>query len=265
MSAVVRTAMIGELIRDWRQRRRLSQLDLAVEAEVSTRHLSFVETGRAKPSREFVLHLAEYLEVPLRERNHLLLAAGFAPIYTETTLEDDAMGPVREAIDRLLTGHEPYPALIVDGRWNLVSANRPMAAMLQGVSPELLRPPANALRIALHPDGLAPRIVNFDSYSAHLMGRLRRRLAASADAELLALRDELRQYPHVSQGRTSSPDPAEMLYSPLVVRFAGADLTFFSIIATFGTALDVTLAELSIEAFYPSDPATTAAVRAAWG
>lgn len=255
---------VGELIRDWRRRRRLSQLDLAVEAEVSTRHLSFVETGRSRPSRELVLHLAKYLDVPLRERNHLLLAAGFAPAYTQTPLEAEEMSAVREAIDKLLTSHEPYPAVIVDGRWNVVSTNRPMDALLEGVAPELLRPPANALRVALHPDGMARQIVNFGEYSDHLMARLRRRLLASPDPQLAALRDELHAYLRVSDERTASRDPAEMLFSPLVMGMDGRQLTFFSTIATFGTALDITLAELSIEAFYPADPETTAAVREMW-
>src|SRR5512139_2103150 len=166
---------IGGLLRDWRQRRRLSQLDLAIEAEVSARHLSFVETGRARPSRELVLHLAGHLDVPLRERNALLLAAGYAPTFKETSLDADEMAPVRAALDRVLGGHEPYPAIAVDGRWNIVSANpSALAIMADGVDPDLLRPPVNALRVTLHPDGLAPRIVNFAVYSAHLLERLGR-------------------------------------------------------------------------------------------
>src|SRR5689334_19807391 len=159
---------VGTLLRDWRQRRRLSQLDLALDAKVSARHISFVETGRANPSRELVLHLAEQLEVPLRDRNSLLLAAGYAPVYAETPLDSDAMAPARKAIDMILKGHEPYPALVVDRRWDLVSANGPaMAIMTDAVDPALLEPPANSLRLTLHPDGLAPQIENLADYSAH--------------------------------------------------------------------------------------------------
>src|SRR4051795_8799265 len=198
MSVMTPSRGVGELLRDWRQRRRLSQLDLAVEADVSARHLSFVETGRSKPSRELLLHLAEHLDVPLRERNALLLAAGYAPAYAERALGDDAMAPVRDALERLLKGHEPFPAVAVDRQWELVSANAPALALLtDGVAPELLEPPANTLRISLHPDGLAPRIANLTEYSAHLLTRLRREAALSADPALVALYDELRAYPGV--------------------------------------------------------------------
>jgi transcriptional regulator with XRE-family HTH domain len=184
------------LLRDWRQRRRLSQLHLASEAEVSPRHLSFVETGRSRPSRELVLHLAEHLDIPLRERNALLLAAGYAPTYHETAFDAPEMQPVRDALDKVLSGHEPFPAVVVDRRWNLISANNPALTLLtDGVAPELLEPPANALRASLHPDGLAPRIVNFAECSEHLLTRLDRQVAASGDEELRALGNELRTYP----------------------------------------------------------------------
>src|SRR5579871_1895284 len=187
---------VGELLRDWRQRRRLSQLDLAVEAEVSTRHLSFVETGRARPSRELVLHLAEQLDVPLRERNALLLAAGYAPLYRETALDRDELAPVRAAIEALLSGHEPFPALVVDRHWTIVSANRPTQAILStAVAPALLTPPVNALRVTLHPQGLAPHIVNLAEYRAHLLARLHRQVLLTADETLAALEAELRGYP----------------------------------------------------------------------
>src|SRR5438094_1960189 len=184
---------VGGLLRAWRQQRRLSQLDLAVEAEVSPRHLSFVETGRSKPSRELLLHLAEHLEVPLRERNALLLAAGYAPVYQQSPLDSPEMAPVRDALDKILTGHEPFPAVVVDRGWDLVSANGPALAILtDGVAPDLLAPPTNALRVSLHPDGLASRILNLAEYSSHLLARLHRQAMVSADAELIALADELR-------------------------------------------------------------------------
>jgi transcriptional regulator with XRE-family HTH domain len=255
---------VGDLLRDWRQRRRRSQLDLAVEAEVSARHLSFVETGRSKPSRELLLHLAEHLDVPLRERNALLLAAGYAPVYPERPLDAGDMAPVRAALDKILAGHEPFPAVIVDRHWDLVSANAPALAVLtEGVAAELLAPPVNALRVSLHPDGLAPRIANLAEYSAHLLVRLRREIDVTGDRRLAALHDELRGYPGVDDGSSAHVDPASLLFVPLVLRSPVGELTFFSTLATFGTALDVTVAELAIEAFFPADKDTEAALRAA--
>jgi transcriptional regulator with XRE-family HTH domain len=253
---------VGPLLRDWRQRRRLSQLDVALEAAVSARHLSFVETGRSRPSRELVLHLAEHLGVPLRERNALLLAAGYAPFYGESRLDADELAPVREALEKILAGHEPYPAIVVDRRWNLVSANRPALAILSdGVAPELLAPPANALRATLHPDGLAPRIGNLAEYSAHVLDRLRRELAVSGDPDVRALYEELRGYPGVVDD-AAPHDPGRDLFVPLVLRGpTGRDLRFFSTVATFGTALDITVAELAIESFFPADAETAAALR----
>jgi transcriptional regulator with XRE-family HTH domain len=264
MSVATATLGVGDLLRGWRQRRRLSQLDLASEAEVSTRHLSFVETGRSKPSRELLLHLAEHLEVPLRERNALLLAAGYAPVHAQTPLDAEAMTPVRAALDKILAGHEPYPAVIVDRRWDLVMANRPAIEILtDGVSPDLLAPPMNALRITLHPDGMAPRIANFAEWSAHLLQRLHRQATIAADPEVIALLEELRGYPDVTETSPAAVDPAAMLFVPLRLRTAdGAELCFFSTVATFGTAVDITLAELSIESFFPADAATEAALRA---
>jgi transcriptional regulator with XRE-family HTH domain len=256
---------VGDLLRQWRHQRRMSQLDLAVEAEVSARHLSFVETGRSHPSRELVLHLAEHLDVPLRDRNTLLMAAGFAPTYPETPLDAAEMAPVRDAIDKILGSHEPFPAVVVDRHWNLVSANQPALTILTGgVDPALLAAPASTLRVCLHPEGLAPRIVNFDEYSAHLLDRLDRLAAATSDPELLSLRDELRRYPGVSAAHFGGSDTASRLFVPLVLRDhsdgEGA-LTFFSTIATFGTAHDITLAELAIESFFPADERTSAALR----
>jgi transcriptional regulator with XRE-family HTH domain len=243
------TATVGELLRDWRQRRHLSQLDLAGAAEVSARHLSFVETGRSKPSRELVVHLASHLDVPLREQNALLLAAGYAPAYRETPLDDDAMAPVNDALDKILSSHEPFPAVIINRRWELVRANAPLLALMGGVDPSLLEPPVNVLRVSLHPGGVAPRIENLDEWSAHLLTRLRREAMLSADPYLGELYDELREYPGVQEGSDTDVTAASMLFVPLKID----GLTFFSTVATFGTALDVTLAELSIEAFFPAN------------
>jgi transcriptional regulator with XRE-family HTH domain len=262
MSTLSPAMGVGGLLRDWRSRRRLSQLDLAVEADVSARHLSFVETGRSRPSRELVLHLAEHLDVPLRERNTLLLAAGYAPTYRATSLEADEMSPVRDALDKILTGHEPYPAVVVDRHWNLVTANSSAFAVLtDGVHPALLTPPINALRVSLHPDGMAPRIANLPEYSAHLLERLHRQTIAFADAELIALHDELRRYPGVRDEPAGTSTTAGMLFVPLVLRVGAGELRFFSTLATFGTALDITIAELAIESFFPADEATAAALR----
>jgi transcriptional regulator with XRE-family HTH domain len=250
---------VGDLLRDWRHRRRLSQLDLSVEAEVSARHLSFVETGRSKPSRELVLHLAEHLDVPLRERNSLLLAAGYAPAYKERSLDDAGMDPVRTALDLILGGHEPYPAVIVDRRWDLVTANSAALGLFTvGVAPDLLEPPINVYRLGLHPDGLAPRVANFAEYAEHLLIQLQRDVAVSGDAGLAELLEEVRGYPGVVDASPVVPDPARMLFLPMQLLAADGEtvLSFFSTLATFGTALDITVAELSIEAFFPADEQT---------
>lgn len=238
----------------------MSQLDLAVAADVSARHLSFVETGRSRPSRELVLHLAEHLDVPVRDRNALLLAAGYAPVLTEHALDDDALAPVRAAIDAILHSHEPLPALVVDRHWNIVAANDATLALLDGVSPELLGPPTNAMRLALHPDGLAPRIVNFDEWRAHLLQRLARQLAFTADPVIAALLEELRAY--ATLGPTQHAVAGDELFVPMKLRVGEQVLGFLSTISTFGTAVDVTVAELSIEQFFPADAATARALSA---
>lgn len=241
----------------------MSQLDLAVEAEVSTRHLSFVETGRSQPSRELVLHLAEHLEVPLRERNALLLAAGYAPTYPERPLDAADMAPVREALDKILAGHEPFPAAVVDRRWNLVAANGPAFLVLtDGIAPELLEPPVNALRASLHPDGLAPRIVNLPEWRAHLLTRLHRQATAAADPELLALHEELSSYPGGDESVVGPTDTGSLLFVPVRLRMPdGRELSLFTTLATFGTALDITVAELAIESFFPADRRSAAALQ----
>jgi transcriptional regulator with XRE-family HTH domain len=263
MAVAERAPHAGELLREWRTRRKLSQLELALSSAVSARHLSFIETGRARPSREMVLHLAQRLEVPLRERNHLLVAAGYAPVFGERSLEEPEMARVRDAIDRFLAAHEPYPALVVDRRWNIVAANRGVEFLTRDVAPELLEPPANAFRIALHPEGLAPRIVNMAEWSQHLLYRLQREITATRDPELQDLYDELVSYPDVDASALE-PDADGIVFLH-ELRFGDDDLVLFSTVTTFGTARDVTLAELAIEAFYPADAATAAVLAAAVG
>jgi transcriptional regulator with XRE-family HTH domain len=244
---------VGTLLREWRDARRLSQLELALEAEVSTRHLSFVETGRAQPSRDMIVRLAESLDVPLRERNQLLLAGGYAPAYPQTGLDDEA---VRDAVRQVLAGHEPYPALVVDRHWEMLDANAGVGVLLEGVAPEQLAPPVNALRLALHPDGLAPKIVNLGEWRAHLLARLRRQVVATHDPQLASLLTELRGYPcDQLEPAVEIPGPGEIVV-PLRIRHGAGELRFMSIVSTFGTPLDVALQELSIEAFFPVDAAT---------
>jgi transcriptional regulator with XRE-family HTH domain len=242
-------------------RRRLSQLDLALEAGVSTRHLSFVETGRAKPSQEMVLHLAEQLQVPLRDRNQLLLAAGYAPRYGARSLDDPEMWPVRDALGHVLAGHEPYPALAVDVGWNLLASNGALGVLLEGVAPELLVPPVNCMRLALHPDGLAPRILNLGEWRAHLLHRLERQLALTGDERVAALQDEVLGYPGPPRPEHSPPAGGDVMVG-LELASEHGDLSFFSTVTTFGTAVDITVSELSIEAFFPADEQTAAALSA---
>jgi transcriptional regulator with XRE-family HTH domain len=256
-SATATSPRVGPLIRDWRQRRRLSQLDLALEAGVSARHLSFVETGRSRPSADMVLHLAERLGVPLRDRNRLLLAAGYAPVFEQRSLDDPDMAPVREAIQQILDGHDPYPAFVVDGAWEMLAANRAVALLIEDIAPELLAPPLNVLRASLHPDGLAPRIANLGEWRSHIFERLERQLAVSGDAALATLLDELRAYP----GPEAPANPSHDIAVPLRLRTPGGELAFISTISTFGTAVEITASELSIESFFPADAETAAAIR----
>jgi transcriptional regulator with XRE-family HTH domain len=256
---------VGDLLRAWRQRKRMSQLDLALEAEVSTRHLSFVESGRAQPSREMVLHLAERLEVPLRERNVLLVAAGFAPVFRERALQDPALAPVRTAIDLVLKGHEPYPALAVDRHWTMVASNAAVARLVRGADPSLLGPQVNVLRLSLHPKGLSSRIANLAEWRAHLLERLRRQIEASADPVLAQLLEELQAYPAAPAGsRSQRASPAADLAGvvvPLQLVTDAGTLSLFSTTTVFGTPVDVTLSELALECFYPADAATVEALR----
>lgn len=249
---------VGDLLRQWRQRRRYSQLDLAAEADVSTRHLSFVETGRAGASRDMLVRLAERLDMPLRERNRLLLAGGFAPAHGEHALSTPDMGEARAVVEAVLAGHAPFPALAVDAQWNLVSANDAVMAMLDGVSPQLLVAPVNVLRLSLHPEGLAPRIENLAEWRHHLLERLRSQAEQSGDARLEALRAELAALPFRA-GRTP-PRPVNPVAVPLRLRVpaTGAVLSLLSTTTVFGTATDVTLSELTLECFYPVDAASRA-------
>ncbi|KRF16799.1 XRE family transcriptional regulator [Nocardioides sp. Soil797] len=249
---------VGVLLKDWRQRRRRSQLELSSESGISTRHLSFVETGRSKPSRDMVLRIADQLEVPLRERNTLLLAAGYAPAYDERTLEDDDMSAIREALDLILTGYEPFPALVVDRDWNLVQANDAVTPLLDGVAPELLAGTVNVLRLSLHPDGMSSRIVNLAEWRGHLLDRLAREYAVTGSESTKALHDELLDYP----GGISHPAPDGRIAVPMRLRTGTGELSFISTVTTFGTAVDISVAELTVEAFLPADAATAAALRA---
>ncbi|MEV6606086.1 helix-turn-helix transcriptional regulator [Kutzneria sp. NPDC051319] len=258
-TAEIRQRPVGELLRQWREQRRLSQLELSNQAEVSTRHLSFLETGRSTPSRDMVLHLADRLDVPLRERNTLLVAAGYAPVYTRTSLDAPELAQVKLAIRQILTGHDPYPAVVVDRYWNLLDGNSSGAVLTAGAAPHLMGPATNVLKLALHPDGMAPRIVNLGEWRAHLLGQLRRQLDAVADPELIALYQELKSYPCDDEEPDIElmPGPNNLIV-PLRIRHGDQVLSFFSTIATFGTPLDVTVAELVIESFFPADELTRA-------
>ena len=249
-------APVGEQIRTWRSRRRLSQLDLALDAEISARHLSFIETGRSRPSRGMLLRLAERLRVPPRERNRLLVAAGFAPAQPERSLADPALDAPRRAVEKVLAAYEPYPALAIDRHWNLVAANAGVAPLLAGVAPHLLEPPVNVLRLSLHPEGVAPRIEGLPEWRAHVFRRLEEQIDASGDAVLMSLLDELRAFPG---GTSGSSGPADVAV-PLRLRKGDRCLSFLTMTTVFGTPVDVTLSELAIEAFLPADAETAAAL-----
>ncbi len=256
------TKPAGEVLREWRQRRRMTQLDLALDADISAKHLSFLETGRAQPSREMVLNLAERLDMPLRERNGLLVAAGFAPVFGERTLSDPSLAKAREAVELVLKGHEPYPAVAVDRHWNLVSANKPIGVLIAGASPELLKPPINIMRLSLHPGGLARQIVNFHEVRAHLLARLKRQVDLSGDAKLAELLREISAYPKPSRSvvpiREGNAD--DVVIRTILDTPAGR-LSFFSTMTIFGSPVDVTLSELAIESFFPADSETASILR----
>ncbi|WP_181805684.1 helix-turn-helix domain-containing protein [Streptomyces shenzhenensis] len=251
---------VGPLLRAWRERRRVSQLELALRADSSARHISFVETGRSRPSEEMVLRLAEHLDVPVRERNALLLAAGYAPHYPETPLDDPALAALRDGMERLIQGYEPYPALVVDATYTVVAANRGIAMLLEGVPESLLAPAPNAMRLTLHPEGLAPRIRNLREWRGHLLEQMERQIALHRSAALRELYEEVAGYPAPDGAGVGEPaepaEPVAYFALPLRIEHAGRVLSFVSSISTFNTPMDVTVAELAIETFLPADPAT---------
>jgi len=249
---------VGPLLRAWREERRVSQLELALRADSSARHVSFIETGRSRPSEEMVLRLAEHLEVPVRERNALLLAAGYAPRYPETPLDDPALESLREGMERLIQGYEPYPALVIDAMYNVVAANRGILMLLDGVPESLLAPPLNAMRLTLHPQGLAPRIRNLREWRGHLLAQMGRQIALHRSERLRALYDEVSAYPvPENDDETGQPaEPVAYFALPMRIEHEGRTLSFVSSISTFNTPMDVTVAELAIETLLPADPAT---------
>ncbi|MDF2797470.1 MAG: family transcriptional regulator [Devosia sp.] len=259
--SVKQSATVGDLLREWRGRRRFSQLDLASEAEVSTRHLSFVERGRSTPSRDFLMKLAEPLDLPLRERNRLLLAGGYAPMHTELDISAPDMAMARLAVETVLRGHEPFPALAVDRHWNLVEANNGAQALLEGIDPGLLSPPINVLRASLHPKGLTPHILNLPEWRHHVLSRLRSDAGRSADPDLASLHEELRRLPTPAGSGSCGSDPT--IAVPLRLRHPKTKtvLSFISTTTVFGSAVDVTLAELTLECFYPADETTREALQ----
>lgn len=262
-SGMERQATTGELLRDWRQRRRMTQLDLADSAGVSTRHVSFIETGRSLPSRSMLLKLGALLDVPLRERNTLMVSAGYAPMYREHRLDEAEMAAARDAIERLLSAHEPYPALAVDRHWHLVTANRAAQALLVGLPEALLQPPLNVLRVSLHPQGLAPRIGNLPEWRAHVLDRLRHQYAATSDPQLAELLAELQGYPGGEEPMAANARTANGIVVPLRLHLDETQvLSFLSTTTVFGTPRDITLAELAIESFFPADAQTAALLQA---
>lgn len=256
------TRPVGDLLREWRQRRRMSQLHFACEAEISAKHLSFLETGRAQPSRDMLLRLAELLDVPLRERNALLIAAGFAPMFKERSLGDPAAHAAKQTVDLVLKGHEPYPALAIDRHWTLLASNSAVAPLLGGASDELLQPPVNVLRLSLHPEGLAPRIVNLAEWRAHLFLRLRRQIDITADPVLADLLAELLKYPAPSDSNAHETRVQAEVAVPLRLATDAGVLSFISTTTVFGTPVDILLSELALESFFPADAATTAVLQA---
>lgn len=250
----------GAQLRDWRQRRRLSQLDLAAEAELSTRHLSFVETGRAKPSREMVLRLSEALELPLRSRNAMLIAAGYAPTFAERPLGDAVNTDASELVQRILDAHMPFPALAVDRHWHLVAHNSAVGALMAGAAPHLLQPPVNVLRLSLHPEGLASRIANLADWKRHILDRLRHQINQSGDPVLEELMEELRSYPAPASKLPATAN-SSLIAVPMIFDSPAGQLRCISTITVFGTPVEVTLSELAIESFFPADGETAERLR----
>ncbi len=253
---------LGDHLRAWRRQRRMSQLDLALETEISARHLSFIETGRAKASREMVLRLAEQLEAPPRQANAMLMAAGYAPVFPEHALSDPALNEARGLIDVILKSQAPFPAFAVDRGWNVVATNGALPQLFEGVSAALLAQPLNAMRVSLHPDGLAPRIVNFAEWREHLISRLRRQVAMTADPVIGDLLEEVSAYPMPKGSARPTPTVDEGAVAvPFRIQTSLGVLSFLSTTTVFGTPLDVTLSELALELFFAADAATNALVR----
>ena len=252
----MQVATLGEQLREWRTRRRMSQMDLALDTEISTRHLSFIETGRSKPSAAMLQRIADCLEVPHRARNAMLLAAGYAPDYQERPLDSAEMAGMRAIVEHVLKGHEPYPALAVDRHWNMIAANDAIAILVEQVSPELLTPPVNVLRLALHPDGLAPQIVNYGEWRAHILHRIDLQIEASGDAGLIALREELAGY--AVEANDNVGGNVSGIAVPLLLDTIAGQIRFVSTVTIFGTPVDITLSELAIEAFFPADAESAA-------
>ena len=253
---------IGDLIRDWRQRRRLSQFELACDAEISTKHLSFLETGRARPTREMLLHLADRLAIPLRDRNTMLRGAGFTPSYQERALDDPEFRAARHSIDHILKVHEPNPALAIDRHWGLIAANASVTSLTAGVDPLLLRPPVNIIRLSLHPAGLAPRIINLVEWRMHIVGRLQQQIEITGDPVLVDLVEEVRDYPlPPGPAGRAKPQDHERVAIPFHLATVHGVMSFFSTSTVFATPVDITLSELSIESFFPADHATGSLLR----
>jgi transcriptional regulator with XRE-family HTH domain len=248
---------VGDQLRAWRTRRRRSQLDLALDADISPRHLSFLETGRSRPSRGLLLRLAERLKIPPRERNLLLHAAGFAPAYGERPLSHLAMAGILQAVERVLLAYAPFPALAINRHWELVAANAGLTPLMGDVAPHLLEPPVNILRLSLHPDGVAPRIANLPEWRTHIFRRLSEQLEATGDPILAGLLEELRSYPGGEAEHDIAPDGIAL---PLRILTQAGTLSFIGTVTVFGSPLDVTLTELAIEAFLPADAATSEAL-----
>jgi transcriptional regulator with XRE-family HTH domain len=261
--ATAATVPVGDLLRGWRQRRRRSQMDLAHDVGVSPRHLSFVETGRSRPSPEMVLAVARHLEVPLREQNALLLAAGYAPRYAETPLDDAAMARVRASLQRMLDAHDPYPGVVIDRQWDVVLANTSALALVDGVPDHLLGPPLNVFRVCLHPDGLAARTRNLPEWAGYLLHQIDRTVRLTGDRRLAEIAAEVRAYPNVAALADRPADDDPPLLVPVVLDLGGTDVAMFTTLTTFGTPRDVTLDELAVELFFPADDAADAHLRSA--
>lgn len=250
----------GVLLRRWRERRRMTQSDLALSAESSTRHLSCLETGRAQPSRDMILRLAGHLEIPLRDRNLLMLAAGFAPAFEERPLAE--LASARQAIEQVLTAHKPYPAFAIDRHWTVVVSNSALPQLYEGCSPDVRRAPGNAVRLVLHPQGMGPRILNYVEWRAHVVAVLRQQIEARPDPFIQALLREVASYPAPSGAAPAAADGPQRYATPLQIATRFGAVSFLNTNTIFGTPTDVTLSELALEMLFPADERTAAVVKA---